>query len=406
MGQAKAPARCGERTARSVIPSIVDAASRGYRVMILVCGEALIDLFVDAAEDKEMPARAVAGGSPFNVAIGLARLGVDSAFLGGISRDRFGALPRRHPRRRGRRRSLSGSHRSAVDDLGGRDRTTTASRATRFTARARRTVRSRSPICRLRCRRMCRALTFGSYTMVVEPVGSAFAALAERECGRRVISVDPNLRPAVVGDMARWATAAERFYRTATIIKASDEDMRVAWGGRVSVAEAAAYWLELRRPPGGGDRGSERGDGVLRQPAMFRCPLIPSWCAIRSAPATRSTPPCWRSWRKPTGSLPRRSPRSTCLRSATCSPTRWPPPRSPSRAAAPICRPRRMSKRALPRPCGSTAIPGSNREMRLHDQPSDPCGSVRSYRVRRDRRSRAAQAVAGAVSSRFRWPAA
>jgi hypothetical protein len=60
--------------------------------MILVCGEALIDLFVGPAEGAEMPARAVAGGSPFNVAIGLARLGVDASFLGGISRDRFGAL--------------------------------------------------------------------------------------------------------------------------------------------------------------------------------------------------------------------------------------------------------------------------------------------------------------------------
>jgi fructokinase len=60
--------------------------------MILVCGEALIDLFVGAAEGTEMPARAVAGGSPFNVAIGLARLCVKAALLAGISRDRFGAL--------------------------------------------------------------------------------------------------------------------------------------------------------------------------------------------------------------------------------------------------------------------------------------------------------------------------
>src|SRR6202011_55762 len=65
---------------------------RESRGMILVCGEALIDLFVGPAEGAEMPARAVAGGSPFNVAIGLARLGVDAAILGGISRDRFGAL--------------------------------------------------------------------------------------------------------------------------------------------------------------------------------------------------------------------------------------------------------------------------------------------------------------------------
>ena len=88
------------------------------------------------------------------------------------------------------------------------------------------------------------ALTFGSYTMVVEPVGSAFAALAEQERGRRVISVDPNCRPSVVRDMAQWSRAAERFYRTATLIKASDEDVRTAWDGQIRIAEAAAYWLD------------------------------------------------------------------------------------------------------------------------------------------------------------------
>ncbi|MBS7541190.1 PfkB family carbohydrate kinase [Ancylobacter lacus] len=60
--------------------------------MILVCGEALIDLFVGPPEGAEMPTRAVAGGSPFNVAIGLARLGARSTCFGGISRDRFGML--------------------------------------------------------------------------------------------------------------------------------------------------------------------------------------------------------------------------------------------------------------------------------------------------------------------------
>ena len=60
--------------------------------MILVCGEALIDLFVRVSGGSEMSTRAVAGGSPFNVAVGLARLGVRTAFLGGISRDHFGAF--------------------------------------------------------------------------------------------------------------------------------------------------------------------------------------------------------------------------------------------------------------------------------------------------------------------------
>jgi len=210
--------------------------------MIVVCGEALIDLFVGPAEGAEMPARAVAGGSPFNVAIGLARLGVDSAFLGGISRDSFGALLASTLVREGvddrflvRTDRLSTISMVATDDNGhpsyGFHGEGAADRSFDLAD-----LPAELP-------QDVQALTFGSYTMVVEPVGSALAALAMRECGRRVISVDPNLRPAVVGDMARWAVAAERFYRTATIIKASDEDVRVAWGGRMSVAEAARYWL-------------------------------------------------------------------------------------------------------------------------------------------------------------------
>ena len=42
-----------------------------------------------------------------------------------------------------------------------------------------------------------------------------------------------------------WHRAAERFYRAATIIKASDEDIRIAWDGQLTLAEAASHWLDL-----------------------------------------------------------------------------------------------------------------------------------------------------------------
>ncbi len=210
--------------------------------MILVCGEALIDLFVGPAEGAEMPARAVAGGSPFNVAIGLARLGVDASFLGGISRDRFGALLAGVLVREGvDDRFLVRTDRLSTISMVATDENGQPSYAFHGEGAADRSLALADLPAELPPD--VQALTFGSYTMAVEPVGSTFAALAEREYGRRVISVDPNLRPAVVGDMARWATAAERFDRTATIIKASDEDVRAAWGGRMSVAEAAVYWL-------------------------------------------------------------------------------------------------------------------------------------------------------------------
>jgi fructokinase len=58
--------------------------------MIVVAGESLIDLIVDASGRVE----ASPGGGPFNVARTLGRLGQSVAFLGRLSQDRFGSLLR------------------------------------------------------------------------------------------------------------------------------------------------------------------------------------------------------------------------------------------------------------------------------------------------------------------------
>lgn len=60
--------------------------------MIDVMGETLVDL-IESPEPGLY--RAVPGGSPANVALGLARLGSQCRFLGRISTDRFGMLGRR-----------------------------------------------------------------------------------------------------------------------------------------------------------------------------------------------------------------------------------------------------------------------------------------------------------------------
>src|SRR5215467_14502082 len=59
--------------------------------MILVCGEALYDLFLVESDPQGVIAiDAWPGGSPFNVAIGLARLGQPVSFFSSISTDVFG----------------------------------------------------------------------------------------------------------------------------------------------------------------------------------------------------------------------------------------------------------------------------------------------------------------------------
>lgn len=212
------------------------------RDMILVCGEALVDLFVGPADGGALPGRAVAGGSPFNVAIGLRRLGVASGFCGGLSQDVFG-------------RHLAGLLRAEGVDLAHAvetDRLTTISvvstdahgvpsyafhgegKADRMVTPA--DLPSALPD-------SVQALTFGSYTLAVDPVGAAYLTLARREAGRRIISIDPNVRPTVTPDMGQWRARFEAFADLADIIKASDEDIRLAYGEGADIETVARGWL-------------------------------------------------------------------------------------------------------------------------------------------------------------------
>ena len=58
--------------------------------MIVVAGEALMDVFVAGETGDGLALDARIGGSPFNVAIGLARLEQPVGFLGAIGRGRLG----------------------------------------------------------------------------------------------------------------------------------------------------------------------------------------------------------------------------------------------------------------------------------------------------------------------------
>jgi fructokinase len=209
--------------------------------MILVCGEALIDLFVGENDDGTLVAHPIAGGSPFNVALGLARLEAPVGFLSGLSTDRFGrflleALAREGVETRFVKRSekptplvvvspdaagqpsyLFHAHDCAERDLEPADLPAPA-----------------EPF---------QAIAFGSYALAVEPIGSSLLALAEREAGRMVISLDPNLRPSVVGDLDAWRQRFARFVKTATILKLSREDLTTAHGADADPAQWAGRWL-------------------------------------------------------------------------------------------------------------------------------------------------------------------
>ncbi|MFL4468071.1 carbohydrate kinase, partial [Brucella melitensis] len=62
--------------------------------MILCCGEALIDMLPRETTGGETAFQPFAGGSVFNTAIALGRLGVPTGFFSGISSDFFGDVLR------------------------------------------------------------------------------------------------------------------------------------------------------------------------------------------------------------------------------------------------------------------------------------------------------------------------
>ncbi len=209
--------------------------------MILVCGEALIDLFVGPPSPTGLQAEAVAGGSPFNVAIGIGRLGRPAAFLSTLSDDAFGSFL-------ADRLADAG----VVSDYVQRcpKKTTVSVVATGPAGQPHYSFyaddsadRALSPeALPARLPSDVNAIAAGSYSLGVEPIAGAIETLLRREAGARVISLDPNVRPRVVGDLNAFRERFERLLAHAAIVKASDEDIELLYpnDGIVSVARA---WL-------------------------------------------------------------------------------------------------------------------------------------------------------------------
>jgi fructokinase len=207
--------------------------------MILVCGEALIDLFVGEADGRGLNAHAATGGSPFNVAVGLARLGVPTGFLGGISTDRFGRLLADTLAAEGvETRFLKRSARPSPLVVVSPD----ADGQPSYVFHAHECAERDLVEADLPATAAFQAIALGSYALAVEPIGSSLLALTER-AGDLVVSLDPNLRPSIVGDLDAWRRRFERFVRTAAIVKLSREDLVAAYGPADPAVLAAGWFL-------------------------------------------------------------------------------------------------------------------------------------------------------------------
>ena len=205
--------------------------------MFLVCGEALFDFFL---EREVGPAAATydarAGGSPFNVAIGLARLGQASGLLTGLSSDLLGQRLAQVLADEG----VSTAYAIATDrpttlSLVGLD--THGVPAYQFydngsadTGVIEADLPDLGP--------EVSGLHLGSYSLAAVPVADAFAALAARHRDR-FISVDPNVRPTVEPDMDVWRERLAVLFPLADVVKISTEDLELLRPGISAEALAA-----------------------------------------------------------------------------------------------------------------------------------------------------------------------
>ncbi len=195
--------------------------------MILCCGEALIDMLPRKTTEGEAAFAPYAGGSVFNTAIALGRLGAPSGFFSGLSTDLMGEIlietlaasgvDTRHAARSARPTTLAfvklvnGQATYAFYDEN------TAGR-----------LLSESDIPVLPP--SVNALFFGGISLVNDPAASTYEAFMTREAGTRVTMIDPNIRPGFITDETAYRDRIGRMTALADIVKLSDEDLHWLMG--------------------------------------------------------------------------------------------------------------------------------------------------------------------------------
>jgi fructokinase len=190
---------------------------------VVVAGDALIDLTPTRTVRGQLAYEPHPGGSCLNVAVGLGRLGVPTAFLARLSSDAFGEMLRAQL-------ADSGVQSTYVVDTD--DHTTLAAVHLRagqptYTFHAEKTADRGLLPEHLSPLPAHAALHVGSIALMLEPVASTLEWLLLREGGRRVVSLDPNVRPGLISDRVMYLDRFEGWLRLVDIVKVSQEDL--AW---------------------------------------------------------------------------------------------------------------------------------------------------------------------------------
>jgi fructokinase len=215
--------------------------------MYLICGEALYDVFIDpnaSGNSTMLSLSAKAGGSPHNVAIGLARLGCPVALATEIATDTLGRSLEARLRAEGvdcrvLRTTAKATPLAMVD--------VDAAGVPRYAFHGLDTVLFHpDPAALNPFWKSIHGVHVGSLPIVSRQSSGMLLELIKDVPQRVITSFDPNVRLAFEPDVERWRTAVEAFREHSNLIKVSEEDLAVLFGPGVATDGVAARWLNGR----------------------------------------------------------------------------------------------------------------------------------------------------------------
>jgi fructokinase len=207
--------------------------------MIICAGESLIDMVSFVGEAKYTPH---VGGSNFNSAIALGRLGAKSYYFGAISNDSYGELIENSLR-----------HSKVKEDfIIKTNRPTTLAYADVVNGIAEYTFVDEHSAGRMLDQtslepfvnkvKEAKALLVGGISLQAEPCGSSWQWLIEQVAGNLPIYFDANIRPDFIENKKNYFDRFVELTFKVDIIKISDEDYRYLYGAQ-DFNEVSKGWL-------------------------------------------------------------------------------------------------------------------------------------------------------------------
>jgi fructokinase len=186
---------------------------------VWVCGEVLIDLIPNAKERK-----AVVGGGPANTAKALAKLGIATQFIDGISSDQYGQMALKELQQDGVLLDYVNSSDKptalaivSLSDAGGAtyefliDETATFDFSHTWLP---------DPF-----KLKPALLHIGTLVTAIEPAASILHEWASQVAEVAPVVFDPNIRPAVMGNRDLYVAAVEKWVAISACVKVSDDDL-------------------------------------------------------------------------------------------------------------------------------------------------------------------------------------